>query len=51
VVFVDEGRILAKGPPRQIFLEDGHARIRQFLDNYRRRNAFWQDAPAEAVGG
>jgi polar amino acid transport system ATP-binding protein len=53
VVFVDEGRILAKGPPRQIFLEDGHPRIRQFLDNYRRRNAFWQDAPAtaEAVGG
>jgi polar amino acid transport system ATP-binding protein len=53
VVFVDEGRILAKGPPRQIFLEDTHPRIRQFLDNYRRRNAFWQDSPAaaEAVGG
>jgi polar amino acid transport system ATP-binding protein len=46
VVFLDAGRIVAQGPPRRIFIEERHPRIVRFLDDYRRRNAFWQEETA-----
>ena len=43
VVFIDQGRIVAQGPPEEIFQGEQHPRLQQFLQNYLERNAFWQD--------
>ncbi len=40
IAFIDGGRILADGPPRQVFHESGEPRVRQFLQTYHDRNAF-----------
>ena len=41
VVFIDEGRIAVQGTPREVFHDDANPRLRQFLQNYFDRNAFW----------
>jgi polar amino acid transport system ATP-binding protein len=41
VVFIDHGAIIGRGTPAEIFHRPPHARIAQFLENYRDRNAFW----------
>jgi polar amino acid transport system ATP-binding protein len=41
VVFIDEGRIAVQGSPQQVFHDAPHPRLRQFLQNYFDRNAFW----------
>jgi polar amino acid transport system ATP-binding protein len=50
VVFIDQGRIAVQGKPREVFHDARHPRLRQFLQNYFDRNAFWsrgaQDEPA-----
>ncbi len=40
IAFIDEGRILEDGPPRQVFHESGEPRVRQFLQTYHDRNSF-----------
>jgi polar amino acid transport system ATP-binding protein len=40
IAFIDAGRILADGPPRQVFHESAEPRVRQFLQTYHDRNAF-----------
>ena len=40
IAFIDGGRILADGPPRQVFHESDEPRVRQFLQTYHDRNAF-----------
>ncbi|WPO99320.1 amino acid ABC transporter ATP-binding protein [Pseudomonas sp. HR96] len=47
VVFLDHGEIVAKGTPQQIFHNNEHPRLQQFLQNYLDRNAFWQDSKEE----
>ena len=49
VVFIDEGRIAVQGSPQQVFHDAEHPRLRQFLQNYLDRNAFWTRA-TEATG-
>jgi polar amino acid transport system ATP-binding protein len=44
VVFLDKGEVVAKGTPQQIFHNAEHPRLKQFLQNYLDRNAFWQDS-------
>ncbi len=44
VVFLDQGEVVAKGTPQQIFHNAEHPRLKQFLQNYLDRNAFWQDS-------
>jgi polar amino acid transport system ATP-binding protein len=41
VVFIDQGSIIGRGTPAEIFHRPPHPRITQFLENYRNRNAFW----------
>ncbi|MCE0492776.1 amino acid ABC transporter ATP-binding protein [Vibrio salinus] len=41
VVFLDKGEILAKGSPKQLFQGAQPPRLKQFLQNYLDRNAFW----------
>jgi polar amino acid transport system ATP-binding protein len=41
VVFIDEGRIAVQGSPQEVFHDAPHPRLRQFLQNYFDRNAFW----------
>ncbi|WP_324251763.1 amino acid ABC transporter ATP-binding protein [Paraburkholderia gardini] len=41
VVFIDEGRIAVEGNPRDVFHDARQPRLRQFLQNYIDRNAFW----------
>ena len=42
VVFIDQGRIVAQGPPEEIFQGQQQApRLQQFLKDYLERNAFW----------
>jgi len=41
VAFLDHGEIIARGSPTDIFRDQKHPRIRQFLQNYLDRNAFW----------
>ncbi|WEY42786.1 amino acid ABC transporter ATP-binding protein [Paraburkholderia sp. SUR17] len=48
VVFIDQGRIAVQGNPREVFHDASHPRLRQFLQNYFDRNAFW--TRAEDVG-
>ncbi|QQC67740.1 amino acid ABC transporter ATP-binding protein [Paraburkholderia ginsengisoli] len=49
VMFIDQGRIAVQGNPRDVFHDAGQPRLRQFLQNYFDRNAFWtreaDDAP------
>jgi polar amino acid transport system ATP-binding protein len=45
VVFLDQGRIIAEGPPRAIFHEPEHTRLGQFLRSWKERNAFWETQP------
>jgi polar amino acid transport system ATP-binding protein len=40
IAFIDEGKILEQGSPRQVFHESGEPRVRQFLQTYHDRNAF-----------
>ncbi len=40
IAFIDEGKILEQGPPRQVFHESSEPRVRQFLQTYHDRNAF-----------
>ena len=40
IAFIDEGKILDQGPPRQVFHESSEPRVRQFLQTYHDRNAF-----------
>ena len=47
VAFLDQGRIVAKGSPREVFHDTRHPRLQQFLQNYLDRNAFWQDLKEE----
>ncbi|TDV57108.1 amino acid ABC transporter ATP-binding protein (PAAT family) [Pseudomonas graminis] len=44
VIFLDQGEIVARGTPQQIFHNAEQPRLQQFLQNYLDRNAFWQDA-------
>ncbi|KXU82538.1 ATP-binding protein [Paraburkholderia monticola] len=41
VVFIDQGRIAVQGSPQQVFHDASQPRLRQFLQNYFDRNAFW----------
>jgi polar amino acid transport system ATP-binding protein len=41
IVFIDQGRIAVEGTPRDVFHDAGQPRLRQFLQNYFDRNAFW----------
>jgi polar amino acid transport system ATP-binding protein len=43
IVFLDDGAIAAKGSPQDIFHRSDVARLQQFLQNYRDRNAFWDE--------
>jgi polar amino acid transport system ATP-binding protein len=40
IAFIDAGRILAYGPPREVFHESSEPRVRQFLQTYHDRNSF-----------
>jgi polar amino acid transport system ATP-binding protein len=40
IAFLDAGRIVESGPPRQVFHESGEPRVRQFLQTYHDRNSF-----------
>nr|WP_286901849.1 amino acid ABC transporter ATP-binding protein [Halomonas sp. UBA3173] len=41
VVFLDQGSIVTRGTPSEVFRDTQHPRLRQFLQNYLDRNAFW----------
>jgi polar amino acid transport system ATP-binding protein len=43
VIFLDQGEVVARGTPQQIFHNAQQPRLQQFLQNYLDRNAFWQD--------
>jgi len=43
VIFLDQGEVVARGTPQQIFHNAEQPRLQQFLQNYLDRNAFWQD--------
>ncbi|SDE49216.1 amino acid ABC transporter ATP-binding protein [Paraburkholderia lycopersici] len=45
VVFIDQGRIAARGAPQSVFRESENPRLKQFLQNYLDRNAFWSGTP------
>ncbi|KXU91889.1 ATP-binding protein [Caballeronia megalochromosomata] len=47
VVFIDQGRIAVQGKPREVFHDAQHPRLRQFLQNYFDRNAFWSRGSQE----
>jgi len=49
VVFLDQGEVVARGTPQQIFHNAEHPRLQQFLQNYLDRNAFWQDGKEAAT--
>ena len=40
IAFLDGGRIVESGPPRQVFHESNEPRVRQFLQTYHDRNSF-----------
>lgn len=44
VIFLDQGEVVARGTPQQIFHNAEQPRLQQFLQNYLDRNAFWQDS-------
>jgi polar amino acid transport system ATP-binding protein len=41
VVFIDQGKIAVQGSPHEVFHDAAQPRLRQFLQNYFDRNAFW----------
>ena len=41
VVFLDEGQVVVRGKPREVFCNPDSPRLKQFLQNYLERNAFW----------
>ncbi|HEX7386497.1 MAG TPA: amino acid ABC transporter ATP-binding protein [Castellaniella sp.] len=41
VIFIDQGRIAASGSPTELFRGTHEGRLKQFLQNYLDRNAFW----------
>lgn len=41
VAFLDQGSIVTRGTPNEVFRDTQHPRLRQFLQNYLDRNAFW----------
>jgi polar amino acid transport system ATP-binding protein len=41
VVFIDHGKIEAQGSPEDVFHNAQQPRLKQFLQNYLDRNAFW----------
>ncbi|MDN7140942.1 amino acid ABC transporter ATP-binding protein [Pseudomonas sp. JQ170] len=43
VAFLDQGKIAVCGSPQKIFHGPENPRLKQFLQNYLDRNAFWQD--------
>jgi len=43
VIFLDQGEVVARGTPQQIFHNAEQPRLQQFLQNYLDRNAFWQE--------
>ncbi|TKJ09684.1 amino acid ABC transporter ATP-binding protein [Halomonas sp. 15WGF] len=45
VVFLDQGSIVTRGTPSEVFRDTQHPRLRQFLQNYLDRNAFWNTTP------
>jgi polar amino acid transport system ATP-binding protein len=49
VVFLDQGEVVARGTPQQIFHNAEQPRLQQFLQNYLDRNAFWQDGKEAAT--
>jgi len=51
VVFIDHGKIAAHGSPEDVFHNAQQPRLRQFLQNYLDRNAFWarREEPAPGV--
>jgi len=40
IAFIDQGRILDDGPPREVFHESREPRVREFLQTYHDRNSF-----------
>ena len=40
IAFIDDGRIVDEGPPRQVFHHSKEPRVRQFLQTYHDRNSF-----------
>jgi polar amino acid transport system ATP-binding protein len=46
VAFIDAGRIAVSGAPQQVFRRSENPRLRQFLQNYLDRNAFWSNDDA-----
>jgi polar amino acid transport system ATP-binding protein len=48
VIFLDQGEVVARGSPQQIFHNAEQPRLQQFLQNYLDRNAFWQDGKQQA---
>jgi polar amino acid transport system ATP-binding protein len=40
IAFIDDGRIIDEGPPRQVFHHSKEPRVRQFLQTYHDRNSF-----------
>jgi polar amino acid transport system ATP-binding protein len=52
VVFIDHGKIEAQGSPEDVFHNAQQPRLKQFLQNYLDRNAFWarrEEPSASAV--
>ncbi|WP_218147174.1 amino acid ABC transporter ATP-binding protein [Pseudomonas sp. NFR16] len=49
VIFLDQGEVVARGTPQQIFHNAEQPRLQQFLQNYLDRNAFWQDGKQQAL--
>ncbi|WP_276322281.1 amino acid ABC transporter ATP-binding protein [Vreelandella neptunia] len=45
VVFLDQGSVVTRGTPNEVFRDTQHPRLRQFLQNYLDRNAFWNTTP------
>lgn len=45
VAFLDQGSIVTRGTPSEVFRDTQHPRLRQFLQNYLDRNAFWNTTP------
>jgi polar amino acid transport system ATP-binding protein len=50
VIFIDHGKIGAQGTPEQVFHDAQQPRLRQFLQNYLDRNAFWTRREEPKVG-
>ncbi|CAM5195689.1 Amino acid ABC transporter ATP-binding protein OS=Castellaniella sp OX=1955812 GN=EPN31_05225 PE=3 SV=1 [Castellaniella denitrificans] len=42
VIFIDQGEVAASGPPATLFRDVQQPRLKQFLQNYLDRNAFWE---------